>query len=43
MSPKSSVYILDIKGRQVAIVESHNALLLLPELPQDEYEEDNNK
>ena len=43
MSPKSSVYILDIKGRQVAIVESHNALLLLPELPQDEYEEDNNQ
>lgn len=40
MSPKSSVYLLDIKGRQVAIVESHNALLLLPEVPQDANEEE---
>ena len=42
MSPKSSIYILDIRGRQMAIVESHNELLLLPEIPQDDVEEDNN-
>lgn len=33
ITAKTSVYLLDIKGRQVAIVESHNGLLLLPEVP----------
>lgn len=33
ISPKLSVYLVDIKGKQVAIAESHNALLLLPDIP----------
>jgi flagellar biogenesis protein FliO len=36
VTAKTSIFLLDIKGRQFAVVESHNALLLLPELPSDE-------
>jgi len=38
ITQKTSVYLLDIKGKQVAIVESHNGLLLLPEVKIDENE-----
>lgn len=33
ITAKTSIYLLDIKGKQIAIVESHNGLLLLPEVP----------
>lgn len=33
ITAKTSVYLLEIKGKQIAIVESHNGLLLLPEVP----------
>jgi flagellar biogenesis protein FliO len=33
---KTSVFLLDVRGKQYAVVESHNALLLLPEIPTDE-------
>lgn len=38
INAKTSVYLLDIKGKQIAIAESTSGLLLLPEVPNDQEE-----
>ncbi|HRD55266.1 MAG TPA: flagellar biosynthetic protein FliO [Parachlamydiaceae bacterium] len=38
VSPKLSLYLVDIKGKQIAIAESHSALLLLKDIPQNSEE-----
>lgn len=40
ITAKTAVYLLDIKGSQYALVESHNGLLLLPNVPNDETNKD---
>lgn len=36
ITAKTAVYLLTIRGKDVAVFESHNGLLLIPEIPQEE-------